>query len=201
MNERHLHDEVAALLPAREGHFGLESGHHADMWLDLELLCLRPQRVQALAAELATRLAAHHVEAVCGPLVEGAFVALLVATRLGVPFTYTEKVVDLAVDALFPLRYRIPRGLRAELHGKRVAIVDDVINAGSAVLGTCEALTACEAKPVAIGALAVLGHAAARFAADRQLTLDALATLPSDLWTPADCPLCTRGIPLTAGGG
>ena len=33
----------------------------------------------------------HSIEAVCGPLVEGAYVALMVAERLGVPFTYAER--------------------------------------------------------------------------------------------------------------
>ena len=34
--------EVAALLPWRKGHFKLESGHHGDTWLNLELLCVQP---------------------------------------------------------------------------------------------------------------------------------------------------------------
>ena len=40
---------------------------------------------------LATRLAPHEIQVVCGPLVEGAFVASLVAARLGVPFTYADR--------------------------------------------------------------------------------------------------------------
>lgn len=28
------------------GHFLLESGHHGDLWLDLELLCLRPRQIE-----------------------------------------------------------------------------------------------------------------------------------------------------------
>ena len=41
--------------------------------------------------------------------------------------------------------------------GRRVAVVDDVIIAGSAVRGVLVELGACGATPVAIGALAVLG--------------------------------------------
>ena len=94
MNERDLQAEVVRLLPSRKGHFRLEPGHHGDLWLDLELLCLRPEPVQRLAAHLAARLAAHQVEVVCGPLIEGAFVALMVASELGVPFTYAERFAD-----------------------------------------------------------------------------------------------------------
>ena len=77
--------EVAALLPWRKGHFKFESGHHGDTWLNLELLCLQPEPVEQLAAVLADCLSEQRPDVVCGPLVEGAFVALMVARRLRVP--------------------------------------------------------------------------------------------------------------------
>ena len=131
MNDKEMQDEVVRLLPARKGHFGLESGHHGELWLDLELLCLHAEPVQRLAALIAERLAAHRVEVVCGPLIEGAFVALMVAAELGVPFAYAERGGDQAnadrkADALFPVRYRLPRRLRDVVRGKRVGIVAPV---------------------------------------------------------------------------
>ena len=196
-----MHDDVIALMPARRGHFLLESGHHGDLWLDLELLYLKPARVRPLAARLAARLASFEIEAVCGPLVEGAFVALMVAAELGVPFSYAERFPNPTSSALFPVDYRVPRTLRAEVRGKRVAIVNDVINAGSAVRGTLADLEACAARPVAIGTLLVLGSSAARIAADRGVALETLASLPNNIWPPAECPLCVRGIPLVSGLG
>src|SRR5665213_2612649 len=129
-------EQVLELLSARKGHFLLESGHHGDLWLDLESLCLRPARVQAVVAELARPLAKLKVDAVCGPLVEGAFVGLMAALALDVRFTYSERFVRRTEDGLFPAGYRIPGPLRAGLAGKRVVIVNDVINAGSAMRGT-----------------------------------------------------------------
>jgi len=196
-----MHDDVIALMPARRGHFLLESGHHGDLWLDLELLYLKPARVRPLAARLAARLASFEIEAVCGPLVEGAFVALMVAAELGVPFSYAERFPNPTSSALFPVDYRVPRTLRAEVRGKRVAIVNDVINAGSAVRGTLADLEACAARPVAIGTLLVLGSSAARIAADRGVALETLASLPNNIWPPAECPLCVRGVPLVSGLG
>src|SRR5580658_6892808 len=155
-----MHREVLDLVSARKGHFLLESGHHGDLWLDLETLCLRPRAVQALAAELAQPLSKLDVEAVCGPLVEGAFVGLMVALQLGVQFTYSERHASSAEGGPFPVAYRIPASLRAGLRGKRVAIVDDVINAGSAVKGTFADLKSCGAEVIGIGALLVLGDAA-----------------------------------------
>jgi orotate phosphoribosyltransferase len=183
-------------LPLRRGHFRYESGHHGELWLDLELLCLYPDRIRPHADRLAAAISSYDVEVVCGPLVEGAFVALMVAAALDVPFTYSERIAE-ASPGLFPVRYPIPRPLRAHLRGRRVAVVNDVINAGSAVRGTLASLRDCGARPVAIATLAVLGDAADRLAADAGLSLEVLERLPSQLWTPANCPGCARGVPLT----
>jgi orotate phosphoribosyltransferase len=186
--------KVLELLSGRQGHFLLESGHHGDLWLDLETLCLQPQRVQAVVAGLAPALSDLQVDAVCGPLVEGAFVGLMVALQLDVQFTYSERFVRPAADGLFPAGYRVPASLREGLRGKRVAIVNDVINAGSAIRGTFADLEECGAKVVAISTLLVLGSAAAKFAASKNVPLHPLATLPNNLWTASECPLCESGI-------
>ncbi len=196
MTKIDLQNEVLRLLPAKKGHFRLESGHHGDLWLELELLFLNPQPVRRLATEMAARLAAHDVEMVCGPLVEGAFVALMVAEEMSLPFTYAERFADEKTDTLYPVLYHLPRALREVVRGKRVAIVNDVINAGSAIRGTFADLKACGAQPVAVATLAVLGESAARFAAEQGFLLETLATVPNEIWTPGNCPLCARGIPL-----
>jgi len=192
-----VQDEVSRLLAKREGHFALESGHHGELWLDLELLFLHPERVRPLASALAERLAVHGVAAVCGPLVEGAFAALMVASALGAPFSYAERVVEPKARDLFPVAYRIPNALRSEVRGKRVAVVNDVINAGSAVRGTLEDLKACGAEPVAVGALAVLGESARELAAEHGVVLETLAAFPNEIWEPDACPLCREGVLLT----
>jgi len=190
-----MQQPLMSLLASRKGHFRLESGHHGDLWLDLELLCLHPAQVRPFAVELSQRIANQNVEAVCGPLTEGAFVALMVASELNVEFSYAEQLPP-QNDALYPVKYRIPPALRGQVRGKRVAIVNDVINAGSAVRGTFRDLKECGAEPVVIGALLVLGSSARIFAAENNVTLESLATLPSALWTPAECPHCAAGLAL-----
>jgi len=196
-NDDMFGETVARLLPTRRGHFRLESGHHGDLWLDLERLCVRPEPIAALASEIAARLAPHEVQAVCGPLVEGAFVALLVAARLGVSFTYAAPCPDPNGPALYSVRYKLPPALRGEVQGRRVAIVNDVVNAGSAVRGAFADLEANGALPVAIGTVATLGNEAKRFAAEKQIALEALASFPNEVWTPSECPLCRQGVPFT----
>ena len=187
---------VADLVPKREGHFVFESGHHGQAWLELELLFRDPERVQPFAEALADRLRRHRPTAICGPLVEGAFVALMVASSLRLTFSYSQPVRDPRATGLFPVSYPIPQPLRRTLQGQRVAIVNDVINAGSAVRGTLAALEACGAQPVAIGTLAAYGDAASELAATHDVALETLASFPGRIWEPSACPLCARGVPL-----
>jgi orotate phosphoribosyltransferase len=191
-----LQHQVAALLPWHKGHFKFESGHHGDTWLNLELLCVRPEPVERLAWALADRLAHLGAEVVCGPLVEGAFVALMVARRLGLPFAYTERF-DSQSDRLFSVTYAVPGALREIVAGKRVLVVNDVIGAGSAVLGTLKDLYECGADPLAIGALAARGPAAMVLARENGLALELLASFPGEMWKPQECPMCAAGIPIT----
>lgn len=187
---------MKSLFAPQRGHFRFESGHHSSLWMDLETLFLDPARIEPLADELAQRVAKHDIGAVCGPLVEGAFLALMVARRLGVPFTYSERI-ETGSDELYPIRYRVPRTLHRHVRGRRIAIVNDVISAGSAVGRTAVDLDECGATPVAIAALLILGDWTARFAAERNIAVESLEERPLEIWKPEECPLCARGVPLS----
>jgi orotate phosphoribosyltransferase len=192
MNQKKILD----LISARKGHFLLESGHHSDLWLDLESLCFRPKDIQAAVRVFAENLSKHNVDMVCGSLVEGAFIGLMVALQLNVEFVYSVRFARTDRTSLFPAGYRIPASLRGRLRGKRVAIVDDVINAGSAIAGTFSDLEECGAIVVAISALLILGSGANKFALDKGIPLNSLTALPNNLWTESECPLCASSVPL-----
>jgi orotate phosphoribosyltransferase len=188
-----MNNDFLSSVNGRRGHFKLESGHHGDLWLQLETLCLRPRAMQPFAAQLAKKLVPYNVEVICGPLVEGAFVALLTASELGCEFTYAERFANQAQQAMFPVEYHLPKTLELAVRGRRIAIVNDVISAGSAVRGTLADLQALRAKVVVIGAPLVLGDEFVRFAAERRIPLEALQRMPYNLWTPEECPLCIAG--------
>jgi orotate phosphoribosyltransferase len=190
-------NEILSLFAARKGHFRFESGHHGDLWLEIPSAYIRPNRLRPYVAHLARLLDAHRVEAVCGPLVEGALLAQMVAEELGVEFYFAEQFIRPGANDLYPVGYRIPAALRRGIYGKRTAVVDDVINAGSAVRGAVEDLEACGAQLVAIGSLLSLGLPASAFAAIKRIPLETLSHLPNNaLWDPSSCPLCASGVPL-----
>ena len=188
-----MEEKLLELLSARRGHFVLESGHHGNLWLDLDSLLLRPAGLLPFARDLARRLSGHGIEAAVGPLVGGAFVAEMVATELDLRFAFAERR-----EGAEGVTYAIPDAFHDPLRCRAVAIVDDAINAGSATRATFAALTALGARPVAVGALLILGETALPFFTANNVAVESVARLANELWEPAACPLCAAGAPLSS---
>ncbi len=196
-------ESITESLPARRGHFLFESGHHGDLWLELDPLWNQPERLRPCVAALARQLAPHQPDALCGPQTGGARLAELVAAHLGRPWYATEKMPPAPTGSgpdpgpLYRATYALAPADRTKVWNQRIAVIDDVINAGSATRATVSALIHCGALPIALSALLVLNDHAARLAAEHHLPLVSLDQRASNLWTPSDCPLCAQGVPLT----
>jgi orotate phosphoribosyltransferase len=195
MSEVCTSQAVLDLMSARTGHFRLESGHHGPLWLELDTVFWSPAVLAGPMAELAARLRPPRAEVVCGPLVGGALLAQLVAQELGAALCFTERT-SAGDGGLYSAEYRLPAALAARVAGARVAVVDDVVNAGSAVKATLAALDAAGARPVALGALLTLGSTPAAVAAEAGLPLETLTSRPNELWEPSTCPRCAACEPL-----
>jgi orotate phosphoribosyltransferase len=186
------------LVQVREGHFLLESGHHGELWLDLDSLLLHPAVLAPFATELGQRLlvAAPGLEAICGPLIGGALIAQMIAERVSLDLYYSVPHLDPRTTGLFPVGYQVPDAVRATLEGKKLAVVDDAFNAGSATRATIADLRAAGAEVKAIGALFVSGAKAAEYAREERLALVHVAQVSNRIWPPDNCPHCRAGEPL-----
>jgi orotate phosphoribosyltransferase len=191
-----MNNDVLTALPSRTGHFLLESGHHTDRWLTLDALFVDPRTLVPTIAALADLLLPHQVSAVCGPLLGGAFLAQALASTLGVRFYYAEPRPAAGDDELFRARYDLPWELRRRVRGERVALVDDVISAGSSVRAVAAALTNAGASIAVVAALLVLGDAAVTHFGSFGVPLEALGRRRFALWRPDQCPLCKSGSPI-----
>lgn len=189
-------NNLPSLLAGRRGHFRMESGYHSELWFNLDRLFDDPARLQPFVDTLAGRLAAHRPDFICGPMTGGAKLAGMIGAKIGLESVATERHETPGATGLFPVRYLVPAVQRDRLRGKRIAIVDDAISAGSAVKGTHADLLACGATPVACGALIVFGEQAARLVAAWKIPLEATARISFGMWPPTDCPLCQAGVPL-----
>jgi orotate phosphoribosyltransferase len=185
-----MHADLSQLARPRRGHFDLGTGFHGDVWLDLDALFLWPARLRPAAGQLAAHLRQYRPAAVCGPLSGGAFLAQTVAEILGAAFLPTH------AEPGNPARYHLPGSVRGRIAGWRVAVVDDAINAGTAVRASCQELRAAGADPVAVAALLALGEADAVITGALGLPFHAAVALPSQVWPASACPQCQAGAPL-----
>jgi len=182
--------DTVQLARPRSGHFDLGTGYHGDLWLDLDALLLRPSLLRAQVRWLAARLTEHSVDAVCGPLEGGAFLAYAVADLLGVAFLPGYRRPGERV------RYHLP-AVPGGIDGWRVGVVDDAVNAGTAVVACLEELRGRGAVPVAVATLVSLGEASTMVQARMGVPFYPASTVPSRTWPAERCPLCAEGAPYT----
>ncbi len=125
-----------------------------------------------------------------------AFLAQQVAQVLGVPFCFTERRMQSDAAGLYPARYLLPRIFQDRVRRKRVAIVDDVVSAGSALRGAVAELTSHGAVVAVAGALLQLGDTGAAHLAAGGIVVEPVARDDYALWLPGECPLCHAHVPL-----
>lgn len=182
----------------RHGHFDLGTGYHGDVWLDLDALFARPASLRPQVGLLADRLREHRVDAVCGPMEGGAFLAYALADLMGVAFLPAYRAAASDTETAAAPAYRLAwTGDAGEgIGGWRVAIADDAVNAGTAVRACARLLRERGAVLVAVAALLSVGTADQSMPA-LSVPFYSVDSVQSHVWLPQDCPLCADGRPLT----
>jgi orotate phosphoribosyltransferase len=187
-----------SLVNGSHGHYLLESGHHGSLWLDLDGLFARSRRIAPFVEALSERLRRHEPEMICGPLLGGAFLAQLVAQQLDLSFCFTERVFPDAATGMYRWRYVLPTAFHSAVSRRRIAIVDDVISAGSSLRATLADLVSHEALVVVAGALLQLGDVGMAHLERSGVPVEAVTRDDYTLLLPESCPLCAANVPLTS---
>lgn len=168
----------------RRGHFRLTSGLHSDLFLLCAQVMQYPDRTAQLAAALAERFAQQRVDVVAGPAVGGIILAYEVARQMGARAIFAEKS---AAGSLV-----LRRGFAVQ-RGERVLVVEDALTTGGSLRQVIEVVRAQGAE--VIGAAVLVDRSGGKV--ELGVPVQALLTLDVASWTPADCPLCRAGVPLT----
>ncbi len=190
--ETQHHRELAASLLLKRGHFAYESGHHGDLWLELDTLFKEPARTDRWIGSLCEAVSHLDFDLVCGPLVGGALVGYAMATHMGKGCVYSERHVLTEGKA----SYVLPPVQRAFVAQKKVLLVDDAINAGSAVRATHYELDRFGASTVGLAAFLTLGSARERMSAEFGAPCISLLDMDRQMWPGDACPLCEAGVPI-----
>ncbi len=186
------------LVSGTRGHFLLESGLHGALWLDLDPLFDDGAAVTPFIDALAQKISLHNPDIVCGPAIGGAVLAQRLAKILGVDFYATTRQQSAEAHGLFAAQYTLPDAARSRVHGRRVAIVDDVMSAGSSLRATLTELERHQAQVVAAGALLVLGDKGFDFFEKQNIPVEYTNRDAYEFWEPSSCPMCAAGTPLVS---
>jgi orotate phosphoribosyltransferase len=171
-----------------QGHFLLTSGRHSDVYFEKFTILRQPPFVEKLCRMMAELFREDKIELVVGPTVGGIIIAYEVAKQLGVDSIYAEAGED-GKTRIFK------RGFAIE-PGTRVLIVDDILTTGRSVQEVVDLCTSYNATIAGLGLL--LDRSGGKVTFDHPLK--ALATVSTDSWEPATCPLCARNVPITQRG-
>lgn len=103
---------------------------------------------------------------------------------------YGERIAPTDVAAA---RYRIPDCFTDVVAGRRVAIVDDAINAGSATLATRDEIVRLKGTAAVAAAIFIRDPGVIALLLSHGLAVEHLVGVPFAIWEVDACPLCRAG--------
>ncbi len=183
--ERHLVRLLYASGAIKDkGHYLYKSGRHSDVLVEKDLLLAHVSITSKLCYQIAKHWFRANVQAVAGPSMGGATMAQWVAY-----FLEPDPVAVYAEDEHGHKVFR--RGFAQLIEGRRVLVVDDVVDTGGSAHQMIEAVKRCGAEIVGVGTLWNRGEP----------TLDGhqvygLINQFFETYLPAECPMCRAGVKL-----
>lgn len=175
-----------------DDHFVYISGDHGSGWIDKDAIYPHTERVEQLCRVLARHIKDRQIEVVCGPATGGLVIAEWTAHELGVLSTFTEH--DTPRPGALRGRFVLRRGYDHLVAGRRVLVVDDIVNTGHSARQTIEAVRGADGNVVAVGALVTRGNVEAVGLGVAEFVYLLEYKIPA--WPAADCPLCKAGVPV-----
>lgn len=182
--------ELRQIGALKSGHFLLASGRHSDVYLEKFDLLRNPRATEKVCAGFVDVFRDIQVDVVVGPTTGGILLAFETARQMGLPAAYAERASE-GGEAR-----EIRRGTTFS-NGARVLVVDDILTTGGSVLETLSALEMHPVEVVGIGVLVDRSNGAVTFG---DIPLRPLARQDVASWSPADCPMCSHGVPLVKPG-
>jgi len=176
-----------------DDHFVYISGHHGSGWVDKDAIFLRPDRVRRLTQLLAGAVGRIQPEILCGPAVGGLIVAQWTALALELPAVFAEHDVRRSIDELRG-PFSLHRGFNRQVAGRRVLVVDDIVNTGQSLRQTIAAVRAAGGTVPGAAGLVDRGNVDAAGLGVPEYVYLLESAIPN--WPASDCPLCKQHVPV-----
>jgi len=171
-------------------HFVYISGDHGSGWIDKDAIYPHTERIEQLSRRLAQLVRDLRLDVVCGPATGGLIIAEWVGHELGILAAFTEH--DTPRPGELRGRFVLRRGYDHLVAGKRVLVVDDIVNTGHSIRQTIEAVRGAGGTVAAAGTLVNRGNVGAKEIGVEDLVYLLEYKIPA--WPAAECPLCRSGV-------
>ena len=131
-----------------DDHFVYSCGNHGAGWIAKDLVNLDPHHPLRLGELLASACADLNPrpQVVCGPALGGLICAQVTALAMNLPFVFAERAWQGGNQS-----FELHRGFDEFVNGKRVLVVDDVINTGFSIDLTIDSVRAAGGTVAAAG--------------------------------------------------
>jgi orotate phosphoribosyltransferase len=174
-------------------HFVYISGDHGSGWIDKDAIYPHTERVERLCRDMAGTVRDWGAEVVCGPATGGLIIAEWTGHELGALSIFVEHDPAASGESLRG-RFVLRRGYDRVVSGKRVLVVDDIVNTGLSLRQTAEAVRGAGGQVVGAACLVSRGNVdAAGLGVDRFVYL---LEYQIPAWPGAACHLCQAGVPV-----
>lgn len=165
-------------------------GWHMTTYVDKTRALMRPDMIHMLSSGIAFNLLDAEPDTVLAPPMGAIIVGAWTAMWLGTDFVFPER------DSAGALRILRAPYLEA-IEGKRVAVVEDIINSGQTTAESIALIRECGGEPVAVSAIWNRGGMTAQSVGVP--LFKPLIDEPLEHWTREECLAsgpCSRGVPV-----
>ena len=170
-----------------KGHFLLASGLHSPVYWEKFRVLESPHYTEQLCRMIADHFRKQNIEVVAAPTTGGIILAFETARQLGVHGIFAER--EGATERVFRRGFSVNPG-------ERVLIVDDILTTGSSIRQVMAAVAKQAGQIIGIGVMVDRSEQGADFGVPLFSCLRSI----TPTYSPKDCPLCAKNIPLVKPG-
>ena len=188
-----LQEKGSLFPPALGGHFIGTSGKHLSGYCNIDPALPDIDFIKALTKQLVEPFAALKVQTVMVPAI-GAIPLAAWGPHFLQELT-GDKVEGVWADKIKPKGFALERnGFEAAVAGKRILILEDIVNQMFSVKLLIELANKLNAEVVGVGALVANGTASAEKMGVKRF--GRMCEFNYDAWAPEDCELCAKRVPI-----
>jgi orotate phosphoribosyltransferase len=173
-------------------HFVYVSGDHGSGWIDKDAIYPHTERIEHLCRNLARIVKDRGIEVVCGPATGGLVISEWTSHELGVLSVFADH--DQPKPGELRGKFILRRGYDHLVEGKRVLVVDDIVNTGHSIKQTIAAVRQAKGNVVVAGTLVNRGNVYAEGLGVAEFVFLLDYKIPA--WPADRCPLCASGVPI-----